>query len=29
MTPQQFGAYVFSEVNRWRQVVKDAGLQLE
>jgi tripartite-type tricarboxylate transporter receptor subunit TctC len=29
MTPQQFSAYVFSEVNRWRQVVKDAGLQLE
>ncbi|MGZ5090373.1 MAG: tripartite tricarboxylate transporter substrate binding protein [Burkholderiales bacterium] len=29
MTPQEFSAYVFSEVNRWRQVVKDAGLQLE
>ncbi len=29
MTPQEFQKYVFAEVNRWRQVVKDAGLQLE
>ena len=29
MTPQEFQKYVFTEVNRWRQVVKDAGLQLE
>ena len=29
MTPQEFTQYVFAEVNRWRQVVKDAGLQLE
>jgi tripartite-type tricarboxylate transporter receptor subunit TctC len=29
MTPQEFSKYVFGEVNRWRQVVKDAGLQLE
>jgi tripartite-type tricarboxylate transporter receptor subunit TctC len=29
MTPQEFTKYVFAEVNRWRQVVKDAGLQLE
>jgi tripartite-type tricarboxylate transporter receptor subunit TctC len=29
MTPQEFAKYVFAEVNRWRQVVKDAGLQLE
>jgi tripartite-type tricarboxylate transporter receptor subunit TctC len=29
MTPPEFTKYVFSEVNRWRQVVKDAGLQLE
>ncbi|HEV7803316.1 MAG TPA: tripartite tricarboxylate transporter substrate binding protein [Burkholderiales bacterium] len=29
MAPQEFAKYVFAEVNRWRQVVKDAGLQLE
>jgi tripartite-type tricarboxylate transporter receptor subunit TctC len=29
MTPPEFTQYVFAEVNRWRQVVKDAGLQLE
>jgi len=29
MTPQEFQKYVFAEVNRWKQVVKDAGLQLE
>ena len=29
MTPQEFQKYVFAEVNRWRQVVKDAKLQLE
>jgi tripartite-type tricarboxylate transporter receptor subunit TctC len=29
MTPQEFQKYVFAEVNRWRQVVKDAGLQIE
>jgi tripartite-type tricarboxylate transporter receptor subunit TctC len=29
MTPQEFTKYVFAEVTRWRQVVKDAGLQLE
>ncbi|MDB5864631.1 MAG: tripartite tricarboxylate transporter family receptor [Betaproteobacteria bacterium] len=29
MTPPEFTQYVFTEVNRWRQVVKDAGLQLE
>jgi tripartite-type tricarboxylate transporter receptor subunit TctC len=29
MTPQEFTKYVYAEVNRWRQVVKDAGLQLE
>jgi tripartite-type tricarboxylate transporter receptor subunit TctC len=29
MTPQEFTKYVFSEVNRWRQVVREAGLQLE
>lgn len=29
MTPQEFTQYVFAEVNRWRQVVKDAGLKLE
>ena len=29
MTPQEFTRYVHGEVNRWRQVVKDAGLQLE
>jgi tripartite-type tricarboxylate transporter receptor subunit TctC len=29
MTPQEFTKYVFAEVQRWRQVVKDAGLQLE
>ena len=29
MTPQEFQKYVFVEVNRWRQVVKDAGLTLE
>jgi tripartite-type tricarboxylate transporter receptor subunit TctC len=28
-TPQEFQKYVFAEVNRWKQVVKDAGLQLE
>jgi tripartite-type tricarboxylate transporter receptor subunit TctC len=28
-SPQEFTQYVYSEVNRWRQVVKDAGLQLE
>ena len=29
MTPQEFTKYVHNEVTRWRQVVKDAGLQLE
>lgn len=29
MTPQEFTKYVFAEVSRWRQVVKDAGLKLE
>ena len=29
MTPPEFTQYVFAEVNRWRQVVKDTGLQLE
>jgi tripartite-type tricarboxylate transporter receptor subunit TctC len=29
LSPQEFTQYVYSEVNRWRQVVKDAGLQLE
>jgi tripartite-type tricarboxylate transporter receptor subunit TctC len=29
MTPQEFQKYVFAEVNRWKQVVKDAGLRLE
>lgn len=29
MTPQEFQKYVFEEVNRWRRVVKDAGLTLE
>ena len=29
MTPQEFAKYVFSEVERWRQVVKDARLTLE
>jgi tripartite-type tricarboxylate transporter receptor subunit TctC len=29
MTPQAFTQYVFSEIDRWRQVVKQAGLQLE
>jgi tripartite-type tricarboxylate transporter receptor subunit TctC len=29
MTPQDFQKYVFEEVNRWRRVVKDAGLTLE
>jgi tripartite-type tricarboxylate transporter receptor subunit TctC len=29
MTPLEFSSYVFGEVHRWRQVVKDAGLQLE
>jgi tripartite-type tricarboxylate transporter receptor subunit TctC len=29
MTPPEFTKYVFGEVQRWRQVVKDAGLQLE
>jgi tripartite-type tricarboxylate transporter receptor subunit TctC len=29
MTPQEFTKYVFSEVDRWRQVVRDAGLKLE
>ncbi|HET7160646.1 MAG TPA: tripartite tricarboxylate transporter substrate binding protein [Burkholderiales bacterium] len=29
MTPHEFTQYVFAEVNRWRQVVKDAGLKLE
>ena len=27
MTPQEFTKYVHNEVKRWRQVVKDAGLQ--
>ena len=29
MTPQEFTKYVYEEINRWRQVVKDAGLKLE
>jgi tripartite-type tricarboxylate transporter receptor subunit TctC len=29
MSPPEFTKYVFDEVSRWRQVVKDAGLQLE
>ena len=29
MTPQEFTKYVHGEVNRWRQVVREAGLQLE
>lgn len=29
MTPQEFTRYVHEEVTRWRQVVRDAGLQLE
>jgi len=29
MTPPEFTKYVLNEVARWRQVVKDAGLQLE
>ena len=29
LTPQEFTAFVMSEVTRWRQVVKDAGLTLE
>jgi tripartite-type tricarboxylate transporter receptor subunit TctC len=29
MTPQQFTRYVLDEVERWRQVVKDTGLELQ
>jgi tripartite-type tricarboxylate transporter receptor subunit TctC len=29
MTPQAFAQYVFAEIDRWRAVVKQAGLQLE
>lgn len=29
MSPQEFTAFVLSEVMRWREVVKDAGLRLE
>src|SRR5690606_37225058 len=29
MTPQEFTRFVLGEVERWRQVVKDAGLQLQ
>ena len=29
MTSQEFTQYVFGEVNRWREVVKGAGLKLE
>jgi len=29
MTPEQFAKYVFAEVERWRQVVKDTGLTLQ
>ena len=28
-TPEQFGAYVKSEIERWAKVVKDAGVKLE
>lgn len=29
MTPQEFAGYLLGEVERWRQVVKDAGLTLQ
>jgi tripartite-type tricarboxylate transporter receptor subunit TctC len=29
MTPQEFTRFVLGEVERWRQVVRDAGLQLQ
>lgn len=29
MAPEQFAKYVFAEVERWRQVVKDTGLTLQ
>ena len=29
MTPAEFAAFVQSEITRWRQVVRDAGLKLE
>jgi tripartite-type tricarboxylate transporter receptor subunit TctC len=28
-TPEQFGTYVKSEIERWAKVVKDAGVKLE
>ena len=29
MTPEEFQRYVLGEVERWRQVVRDTGLQLQ
>ena len=29
MTQEEFAKYVFADVNRWRQIVKDIGLKLE
>ena len=29
MTQEEFAKFVLTDVNRWRQIVKDIGLKLE
>ena len=29
MTQEEFAKFVFADVNRWRQIVKDIGMKLE